>query len=245
MRTLIKGGTIVNADAMTRADVLVDGEQIVQIGVDLDVPADRSSTPPASGSSRAGSTATRTWSCRSAAPSPRTRSRPARARRRSAARRRSSTSPSSRAAARSVPGLDTWHEKADGKACIDYGFHMIVSDMRDDLLPEMDRLVEEGVTDVQALHRLPGRVPERRRGDLQGPSADREERRPDPHARRERARHRRRRGRPRGRRHDRSDRSRSGPLPGLRGRGHQPRHPAGPGGRRARVLRPHVGEGRP
>ena len=28
MRTLIKGGTIVNADATTRADVLVDGEKI-------------------------------------------------------------------------------------------------------------------------------------------------------------------------------------------------------------------------
>src|SRR5205814_5642117 len=42
MRTLIKGGTIVNADATSRADVLVDGERIALIGEDLNVTADRS-----------------------------------------------------------------------------------------------------------------------------------------------------------------------------------------------------------
>ena len=39
MRTLIKGGTIVNADATTRADVLVDGERIALIGTELGVEA--------------------------------------------------------------------------------------------------------------------------------------------------------------------------------------------------------------
>ncbi len=53
------------------------------------------STPPASTSSRAASTCTPTWSCRSAARSPPTPSRPARWRRRGAARPRSSTSPCS------------------------------------------------------------------------------------------------------------------------------------------------------
>ena len=48
MRTLIKGGTIVNADATTPADVLVDGERIALIGSDLSVEADR--TVDASGS---------------------------------------------------------------------------------------------------------------------------------------------------------------------------------------------------
>src|SRR5947207_594970 len=28
-----------------------------------------------------------------------------------------------------MEGLDTWHAKAEGKAAIDYGFHMIVTDM--------------------------------------------------------------------------------------------------------------------
>ena len=41
MRTLIKGGTIVNADATTAADVLVDGERIALIGADLEIEADR------------------------------------------------------------------------------------------------------------------------------------------------------------------------------------------------------------
>ena len=41
MRTLIKGGTIVNADATTPADVLVDGERIALIGAGLEVEADR------------------------------------------------------------------------------------------------------------------------------------------------------------------------------------------------------------
>src|SRR5918996_5228594 len=41
MRTLISGGTIVNADASTPADVLVDGERIALIGSGLEVTADR------------------------------------------------------------------------------------------------------------------------------------------------------------------------------------------------------------
>ncbi len=65
-------------------------------------PRTRRSTRPVATSSRAASTSTPTWSCRSAARSRRTRSRPARGPRRSAGRRRSSTSPSSRRARRSA-----------------------------------------------------------------------------------------------------------------------------------------------
>ncbi len=36
MRTLLRHGTVVNADGQRRADVLVDGERIAAIGVDLD-----------------------------------------------------------------------------------------------------------------------------------------------------------------------------------------------------------------
>lgn len=43
-------------------------------------------------------------------------------------------------------GLDLWHAKADGKCAIDYGFHMILSDVNDGTLKEMDTLVEEGIT---------------------------------------------------------------------------------------------------
>ncbi len=39
MTTIIRGGTVVNADRAFKADVLVDGETIVAVGPDLEVPA--------------------------------------------------------------------------------------------------------------------------------------------------------------------------------------------------------------
>ncbi len=42
--------------------------------------------------------------------------------------------------------LATWHRKADGKAVIDYGFHIIVTDMNEGVFAELDRLPEQGVT---------------------------------------------------------------------------------------------------
>src|SRR3954465_5656985 len=41
-------------------------------------------------------------------------------------------------------GPDAWHAKAEGNCAIDYGFHMIVSDVNEDTLKEMDLLVQEG-----------------------------------------------------------------------------------------------------
>ncbi len=43
-------------------------------------------------------------------------------------------------------GLDTWMGKAEGKATIDYGFHMIITDLPDERLNEMTDMVDEGVT---------------------------------------------------------------------------------------------------
>ena len=42
--------------------------------------------------------------------------------------------------------LDMWHQKAEGRAAIDYGFHMIILELPDSRLPEMDAMVKEGVT---------------------------------------------------------------------------------------------------
>jgi dihydropyrimidinase len=53
-------------------------------------------------------------------------------------------------------GLDLWHEKADGKCAIDYGFHMIVSDVTDSSLKEMDLVVDEGVTSFKLFMAYPG-----------------------------------------------------------------------------------------
>jgi dihydropyrimidinase len=41
---------------------------------------------------------------------------------------------------------DAWMKKAEGKAAIDYGFHMIITDLPDAVEKEMDVLVKEGVT---------------------------------------------------------------------------------------------------
>src|SRR5256714_1381797 len=53
-------------------------------------------------------------------------------------------------------GLDAWHAKAEGNAVIDYGFHMIMSDVTDATLAEMDQLVAEGVPDFKLFTAYPG-----------------------------------------------------------------------------------------
>ena len=53
-------------------------------------------------------------------------------------------------------GLDTWRKKADGKATIDYGFHMILTDMPDERMTEMRRLVDDGVTSFKMFMAYPG-----------------------------------------------------------------------------------------
>jgi len=53
-------------------------------------------------------------------------------------------------------GLDAWHAKAEGNCAIDYGFHMIVSDVNDQSCKEMDVLVGEGVTSFKLFMAYPG-----------------------------------------------------------------------------------------
>ncbi len=55
-----------------------------------------------------------------------------------------------------LEGLDTWHKKAEGKALIDYAFHMIVTDMPEERLPEMRRLADEGITSYKLFMAYPG-----------------------------------------------------------------------------------------
>ena len=156
MRTLIKGGTVVNADASTTADVLVDGERIALIGTELDAPADR--TIDASGKlvipgaidvhthmelPFGGTFAKDTFETGT----------------RAAAFGGTTTIIDFAVQAKGKSlreGLDAWHAKAEGKACVDYGFHMIMSDVTDDTLAEMDALVGEGVTDFKLFTAYPG-----------------------------------------------------------------------------------------
>jgi dihydropyrimidinase len=53
--------------------------------------------------------------------------------------------------------LDEWRKKAEGRAAIDYGFHMIVTELADAGLEEMDRMVrDEGITSFKLFMAYPG-----------------------------------------------------------------------------------------
>jgi dihydropyrimidinase len=52
--------------------------------------------------------------------------------------------------------LDKWHGKADGNCAVDYGFHMIVSDVNDGTLKEMESCVEAGVNSFKMFMAYPG-----------------------------------------------------------------------------------------
>jgi dihydropyrimidinase len=45
--------------------------------------------------------------------------------------------------------LDRWRQKAEGKAVIDYGAHMSITDLRDDVLAEIPTMIDEGVTTLK------------------------------------------------------------------------------------------------
>jgi dihydropyrimidinase len=156
MRTLLKNGTIVNADATTRADVLVDGEQIALIGTRLDATAERTID------------ATDKWVIPGAIDVHTHMELPF-----GGTFAKDTFETGTRAAAFGGTttivdfavqprggslrqGLDAWMEKAQGNAVIDYGFHMIVSDVRDDVLSEMDGLVDEGITSFKLFTAYPG-----------------------------------------------------------------------------------------
>jgi len=160
MRTLISNGTIVTADGSQRADVLVDGETIAAIGADLagaGMTADE--TIDASGKyvipgaidvhthmelPFGGTFAKDTFETGT----------------RAAAFGGTTTIVDFAVQTRGASlrdGLDAWHEKAEGNAVADYGFHMIMSDVNDGTLKEMDRLVaEEGVPDFKLFTAYPG-----------------------------------------------------------------------------------------
>ncbi len=161
MRTLITGGTVVNADGSARADVLVDGETIAAVGtggaietrregVDRTIDATGKLVIPGAIDVHThmelpfgGTFAKDTFETgtRAAAFGGTTSIIDFAVQSRGASLRE---------------GLDAWHAKAEGNACIDYGFHMIMSDVNDQTLAEMDGLVEEGVTDFKLFTAYPG-----------------------------------------------------------------------------------------
>jgi len=51
---------------------------------------------------------------------------------------------------------EAWIKKADGKAVIDYGFHMIITELTDQVEGEMDALVRQGITSFKLFMAYPG-----------------------------------------------------------------------------------------
>src|SRR6267142_517217 len=52
--------------------------------------------------------------------------------------------------------LDVWFAKAEGKAAIDYGFHLICTDLPDHRLPELKGLINQGVSSFKLFMAYPG-----------------------------------------------------------------------------------------
>ncbi|HEX7099768.1 MAG TPA: dihydropyrimidinase [Acidimicrobiia bacterium] len=55
-----------------------------------------------------------------------------------------------------MEGFEAWREKADGNCAIDYGFHLIISDVNEQTLKEMETAFDEGVTSYKMFMAYPG-----------------------------------------------------------------------------------------
>src|SRR5207247_8389773 len=55
-----------------------------------------------------------------------------------------------------IEGVDNWHKKAEGKTCIDYGFHLITTEFEDSHTEQMYTLMDEGVTSFKLFMAYPG-----------------------------------------------------------------------------------------
>jgi dihydropyrimidinase len=156
MKTLIKNGTIVTATDQYRGDVLIDDETIAAVGTKLDVPVDRilDATDryvipggidvhthldmPFGGTVSADDFETGTI----------------------AAAFGGTTTIVDFAIQDYGKSLreawETWMAKAEGKAVIDYGFHMIMREFTPELGREMGDLVREGVSSFKLFMAYPG-----------------------------------------------------------------------------------------
>jgi dihydropyrimidinase len=158
MRTLIRHGTVVTATGASVADVLIEGERIAQVGPHLDATAE--ATWDATGryvipggvdvhthldmplgdtvsadDFESGTIAAAFGGTTAIVDfAVQDRGRPMR------------------------EAWEAWMRKAQGRAAVDYGFHMIVTDLPLAGLEEMDALVAEGVTTFKLFMAYPGRL---------------------------------------------------------------------------------------
>src|ERR671920_936371 len=146
---LFSGGTIVSAEGSYRADVLVENEKIVAVGTNFD--NEDADTVDASGKlvmpgfidahthmdmPFGGTTTADDWATGTAAAVA------------------GGTTMIVDFALQEEGGtlaeaLETWTEKARDKALTDYGFHVAITDLRDDVKMELLELAEKGVASVK------------------------------------------------------------------------------------------------
>ena len=155
-RTLIRNGTIATATDLYRGDVLIEGEKISAIGTSLPEQADR--TIDASGKyvlpggidvhthldmPFGGTTSADDFESGTIA-----------------AAHGGTTSVVDFAIQYRGQTLrharDAWMKKAEGRAAIDYGFHMILTELDSQVESEMDALVAEGITSFKLFMAYPG-----------------------------------------------------------------------------------------
>ena len=55
-----------------------------------------------------------------------------------------------------IEALQSWHEKADGNATVDYGFHMTITDLANAPEAAMDEMIAAGITTFKLLMAYPG-----------------------------------------------------------------------------------------
>ncbi len=158
MSVLIKGGTVVTAEWMDAADVLIDGETIGAVGAGLDAP--EAEVVDATGrfvlpggidvhthlamplGDIASSDDFYTGHVAAAFGGTTTHLDFA----------NQSKGESLLAA------LDEWHARARDKACIDYGFHLTLTDVNKAVLDEIARLPQHGVSTIKMLMAYKGRI---------------------------------------------------------------------------------------
>lgn len=147
---LVSGGTVVTAEGSVRADVLVEGDRVSAVGIGLEAP-EGATTVDASGRlvmpgfidahthldmPFGGTTTSDDWATGTRA-----------------AVAGGTTSIVDFALQEVGAGrgeaVDTWLGKADGKACIDYGFHVAITDLNETTKAEIPSLFGRGVASVK------------------------------------------------------------------------------------------------